>query len=297
MFSEDKKQIVVELYSPLLLSKGVRLLVQREDTNDIDCMGNKWWKLKYNLKKAIALKHDTIVTFGGAFSNHIVATASACHRLGLNSIGIIRGEEFSKQNPTLRKAASFGMNFKFIDRNQYRLKDSIDWSQDYENCYVVPEGGTNDLAVKGCAEMIQDVDFDIACVPVGTGGTLSGIINSLKSHQTAIGFSSLKGGEFLTETINEYVNSNNWSLSTDYHFGGYAKISEELITFMNDFKEEHSILLDPVYTAKMFYGIFDMLKRDLIMPNSTILAIHTGGAQGIEGMNERIKSKGWKIDF
>jgi 1-aminocyclopropane-1-carboxylate deaminase len=189
------------------------------------------------------------------------------------------------------------MNFKFIDRNQYRLKDSIDWSQDYENCYVVPEGGTNDLAVKGCAEMIQDVGFDIACVPVGTGGTLSGIINSLKSHQAAIGFSSLKGGEFLTETINEYVISKNWSMNTDYHFGGYAKISEELITFMNDFKEEHSILLDPVYTAKMFYGIFDMLKRDLIMPNSTILAIHTGGTQGIEGMNERIKSKGWKIDF
>ncbi|MBL6657544.1 MAG: pyridoxal-phosphate dependent enzyme [Flavobacteriales bacterium] len=297
MFSEDKKQIIVELHSPLLSSKGVKLLVQREDMNDSDCMGNKWWKLKYNLSKAIELKNDTVVTFGGAFSNHIVATASACQRMGLNSIGIIRGEESSKQNPTLKRAASFGMKFKFIDREYYRRKESVDWSQEYQNSYIVPEGGTNELAVKGCAEMLQDVDFDTVCVPVGTGGTLSGIVNALKGNQFALGFSSLKGGVFLIETINEYASSKNWKLNTDYHFRGYAKISEELITFMNAFKEQHSIVLDPVYTAKMFYGIFDMLKRDLIIPNSTILAIHTGGTQGIEGMNERIKSKGWKIDF
>ena len=151
MFSQVVQQDIQEIHSAFLHSKKVRLLVQREDLNDPYCMGNKWWKLRHNLIEAIREKHNKVLTFGGAFSNHIVATASACHRLGLNSIGIIRGEEFSKQNPTLRKAASFGMNFKFIDRNQYRLKDSIDWSQDYENCYVVPEGGTNDLAVKGCA--------------------------------------------------------------------------------------------------------------------------------------------------
>lgn len=297
MFSEVKKQSIVELVSPLLSSKRVRLMIQREDMNDKDCMGNKWWKLKYNLKKAIELKKDTVLTFGGAYSNHIVATASACQRLGLNSIGIIRGEALSKQNPTLKKAADFGMTFKFVDRQQYRLKDQIDWHQHFENCYVVPEGGTNQLAVKGCSEMLQDSEFDIVCVPVGTGGTLSGVVNTLKDHQFAIGFSSLKGGDFLNETIEKYVDSKNWKLNSDYHFGGYAKVSEELIDFMNQFKKQHSIVLDPIYTAKMFYGIFDIVKRDLIPPNSTILAIHTGGTQGIEGMNERIKSKGWKIDF
>jgi len=297
MFSELNKQTVVELTTPLLSAKQIKLMVQREDLNDKHCMGNKWWKLKYNLQKAIELKQDTVVTFGGAYSNHIVATASACQRLGLKSIGIIRGEELSKENPTLRKAAKFGMRFRFIDREQYRVKERIDWQMHYENCYVVPEGGTNELAVKGCAEMLPEMDFDYVCVPVGTGGTLSGIVRALKNHQTALGFSSLKGGEYLNETIEKYVESKNWKMITDYHFGGYAKISEELIAFMNHFKEQHSILLDPIYTAKMFYGIFDMIKGDLILPNSTILAIHTGGIQGIEGMNQRIKSKGWKIDF
>lgn len=297
MFSEVKKQPITELHSPLLASKGVRLLVQREDLNDSECMGNKWWKLKYNLKKAIELNNDTIVTFGGAFSNHIVATAAACQRLGLKSVGIIRGEELAKQNPTLRKATEYGMIFRFIDRQHYRKKNNIDWHQFYENCYVIPEGGTNDLAVKGCGEMLQDTDFDIACVPVGTGGTLSGVINTLKGNQFAFGFSSLKGGDFLDSTIDRYVQSKNWKLITDYHFGGYAKISEELIIFMNQFKKQYSIVLDPIYTAKMFYGIFDMIKGDLIQPNSTILAIHTGGTQGIEGMNERLKPKGWQIDF
>jgi 1-aminocyclopropane-1-carboxylate deaminase len=144
--------------------------------------------------------------------------------------------------------------------------------------------------------MISFKEFDMVCVPVGTGGTLSGIIRSLKPSQHAIGFSSLKGGGFLNDEVKKYVDHSNWSIQFDYHFGGYAKINLELVSFMNEFKRNFSIQLDPVYTAKMFYGIFDMIKNEQIRSNSTILAVHTGGTQGIEGMNQRIQSKEWKID-
>ena len=296
MFSKDKKQIVVELLSPLLLSKGVRLLVQREDMNDVDCMGNKWWKLRFNLIEAVRQNQRTILTFGGAFSNHIAATASACNNLGLKSIGIIRGDFTDKLNPTLIKAKNEGMQLQFVDRETYRNKSNVDWKSIYGDCYLIPEGGTNKLAVKSCEEMVSFKEFDIVCVPVGTGGTLSGVIRSLKPSQVAIGFSSLKGGEFLNDEVKKYVNTSNWSIQSDYHFGGYAKVSQELVTFMNEFKRDFSIQLEPVYTAKMFYSIFDMIENNNFHPNSTILAVHTGGLQGIEGMNQRLQSKEWKID-
>ena len=296
MFSRPIKQEVQELKSQLLQSHNVRLFVQREDLNDPFCMGNKWWKLRYNLQEALRQKKDTVLTFGGAYSNHISATASACKRMGLKSIGIIRGNRTAILNPTLIQAKSDGMQLHFVDRNMYRRKHLIDWTINYGDCFIIPEGGTNELAVSSCEEMLCFKDFNILCVPVGTGGTFSGLIRSLSEFQTAIGFSSLKGGSFLYDEIKKYVRSSNWSVQLDYHFGGYAKVNEELIQFMNDFKRDYYMQLDPVYTAKMFYGIFDMIKLKQIAPNSTILAVHTGGLQGIEGMNERIQSKGWKID-
>jgi 1-aminocyclopropane-1-carboxylate deaminase len=259
-------------------------------------MGNKWWKLRYNLIEAIREKHNKVLTFGGAFSNHIVATASACNRMGLKSIGIIRGDSTDKLNPSLIRAQNDGMELFFVDRQIYRNKSNIDWKSIYGDHYLIPEGGTNELAVSSCEEMISFKEFDMVCVPVGTGGTLSGIIRSLKPSQHAIGFSSLKGGGFLNDEVKKYVDHSNWSIQFDYHFGGYAKINLELVSFMNEFKRDFSIQLDPVYTAKMFYGIFDMIKNEQIRSNSTILAVHTGGTQGIEGMNQRIQSKEWKID-
>jgi 1-aminocyclopropane-1-carboxylate deaminase len=296
MFSQVVQQDIQEIHSAFLHSKKVRLLVQREDLNDPYCMGNKWWKLRYNLIEAIREKHNKVLTFGGAFSNHIVATASACNRMGLKSIGIIRGDSTDKLNPSLIRAQNDGMELFFVDRQIYRNKSNIDWKSIYGDHYLIPEGGTNELAVSSCEEMISFKEFDMVCVPVGTGGTLSGIIRSLKPSQHAIGFSSLKGGGFLNDEVKKYVDHSNWSIQFDYHFGGYAKINLELVSFMNEFKRDFSIQLDPVYTAKMFYGIFDMIKNEQIRSNSTILAVHTGGTQGIEGMNQRIQSKEWKID-
>lgn len=299
VFSKDSKQSIVELDVSDISKNNVKLLLQREELNDVYCMGNKWWKLKYNLQEAIKLGKKQLVTFGGAYSNHILASAWACQKMGLQSVGIIRGDQHLPLNPTLKKAQSFGMNFRYITRDVYRNKEEIDWYSLFPESYLLPEGGTNHLAVKGCKEMLYFNDFDVVCVPVGTGGTMAGIVNGLSTHQQAIGFSSLKNGFFLNETIGKYVGTSqiDWTIESDYHFGGYAKITFKLIEFMNTFKKRYAIQLDPVYTAKMMYGIFDMLKNGQFPSNSIILAIHTGGLQGIEGMNQRIRAKGWCIDY
>ena len=296
MFSKHPKYKISEIFDPNLSSKKIRLLVQHENLNNPNNLGNKWWKLRHNFQQAINQNESTILTFGGAFSNHIAATAYACKILGLKSIGIIRGEYNGNYNPTLLKAKNDGMQLKFVDRETYRNKSNIDWKSVYGSSYIIPEGGTNELAVKSCQEMLSYNDFDILCVPVGTGGTLSGLIRSLRPTQFALGFSALKGGSFLTTEVKKYVKTSNWSIKDDYHFGGYAKLKRELVTFMNQFKSNFSIQLDPIYTAKMFYGIFDMINNDMFISNTTILAIHTGGLQGIIGMNHKLKHKEWQID-
>ncbi|MGC6469892.1 MAG: 1-aminocyclopropane-1-carboxylate deaminase/D-cysteine desulfhydrase [Flavobacteriales bacterium] len=297
MIFDSKTQGVKEVFYDSLTENNIRLLIQREDLNNRYCSGNKLWKLKYNLLEAKRLNKKSILTFGGAYSNHIVATAYACHYLGFQSLGIIRGEEKEQLNPSLKLAQRFGMQFQYIDRQSYRSKNYNDWQIKYPSSYVIPEGGANELAVKGCSEMINEINFDLVCVPVGTGGTLAGVVKAIKPNQTALGFSSLKNGQFNNEVVAQYVNSSNWSIECKYHFGGYAKINKELIDFINEFKKQFSVPLDPIYTGKMFYGIFDMIKQNKFEKNTTILAIHTGGLQAINGMNERIKSKGWKIEY
>jgi len=287
----------------ILNNKKVRLYVKREDMLHKYISGNKYRKLKYNLIEAKSKNHDTILTFGGAFSNHISATAVAGKEVGFKTIGVIRGDELGinldrtlKNNPTLAFAFKQGMQFYFVSRTDYRQKTSEEFIDKLKNkfgkFYLVPEGGTNKLAVKGCEEILteNESNFNVITVPVGTGGTISGLINSAKKHQTVIGFSALKGN-FLIDEINKYVISENWKLNTDYHFGGYAKINAELIDFINKFKEETNIPLDPIYTGKMMFGIVDLILNDYFSENSNILAIHTGGLQGIEGMNNLLKRK------
>lgn len=239
---------------------------------------------------------DKVLTFGGAFSNHIVATAAAAAALEMKSIGVIRGEEHLPLNPSLSQAASFGMEFVYVDRETYRKKAELDWSDDYPDCYLIPEGGTNALAVKGCEEIVQDSSFDVVCCACGTGGTIAGLINSLEEGQKAIGFPALKGADFLKEEIQQYVKQADWDLCQDYHFGGYAKVDKSLIDFINHFKQEQGIPLDPVYTGKLFFGVFDLIAKDYFREGSCLLLIHTGGLQGIAGMNQRIEKKGWRID-
>ena len=261
--------------------------------------GNKFRKLKYNLEKVQLENYKGILTFGGAFSNHIAATASAGQELNIPTVGIIRGEELVTQiesNPTLRYAKSCGMHLEFVSRSSYNKKTDpaylLQLLETFKDYYILPEGGTNALAIKGCEEIltVKDHSFDIICCAVGTGGTIAGVINGSLLTQKIIGFPALKG-EFLKEDICKFATQSNWELWGDYHFGGYAKVDSKLIKFMNDFKLIYNIPLDPVYTAKMMYGIFEGIRSGEIPQTAKVLAIHTGGLQGIEGMNLRLKEK------
>lgn len=280
---------IIELKSAVLAESGVRILIKREDLNHVYASGNKWWKLKYNLEEATRIGHDTILTFGGAYSNHIYATAAA-KEIGLKSIGVIRGEEVNALNHTLAFAQSCGMKLHFISREEYRNKTTDDFIQQLQNkfgdFYLIPEGGTNELAVKGVAEfgaaLINEVDFDYLCLPVGTGGTMAGIVKALAGRKKIVGFSVLKGGGFLNHEVKKWVGSSfdNWSIVEDYHFGGYAKTTDELIKFISEFEKQHQLPLDQVYTAKMMFGILDLIQKGYFKRGSTILALHTGGLQG-----------------
>ena len=278
---------------------AVELFVKRDDKIHSHISGNKYRKLKYNLIEAERLGFKTLLTFGGAYSNHISAIASVGGAFGFKTIGIVRGEELTSKiqdNPTLRFAQSCGMEFKFVSRSVYREKNSEEFlsylEKEFGAFYLIPEGGTNLLAIKGCEEILTgaDINFDYVCCAVGTGGTISGLINSSNYNQKILGFPALKG-EFLTKDISKFVTLNNWKLVSDYHFGGYAKINSELITFINQFKKEHHLPLDPVYTGKMMYGILDMIAKNMFPKGSKILAIHTGGLQGIKGMNMKLQEK------
>ena len=288
-------------------SKNIRLNAQVSLKPDYlihpTVSGNKYRKLKYNLQKAQSEKYKGILTFGGAFSNHIAATAAAGQTLNIPTVGIIRGEELASKlnlNSTLNYAKSCGMHLEFVSRSDYKQKTDSAYlktlSKKFENFYMIPEGGTNALAVKGCQEILtnQDFAFDVICCAVGTGGTIAGLINSSLPTQKIIGFPALKGG-FLNEDICKFATQSNWELWEAYHFGGYAKVDSKLIAFMNHFKSTYKIPLDPVYTAKMMYGIFDAIQTGKIPKNAKVLAIHTGGLQGIEGMNTKLKQKQLEI--
>ncbi|MEZ4842309.1 MAG: pyridoxal-phosphate dependent enzyme [Flavobacteriaceae bacterium] len=280
------------------LIKDIKLVIKREDKLHEHISGNKYRKLKYNLITAKEKGYTKLLTFGGAYSNHITATAAAGSEYGFETIGIIRGDELADkidENPTLRFAKKCGMQFKFVTREHYRIKTSEEFINslynEFGNIYILPEGGTNNLAVKGCEEILteEDAEFDYVCTAVGTGGTIAGLINSAKKHQKVLGFPALKG-EFLVQEIKKISNpSGNWKLIHNYHFGGYGKINNELIAFINQFKQETNIPLDPVYTGKMLYGIVDMTLKGDFKKGSKILAIHTGGLQGIEGMNMKLQ--------
>lgn len=278
----------------LVLPDGIELYIRREDLLHPEVSGNKFRKLKYNMAAAVANGDHQVLTFGGAYSNHIAATAAAGRILGIPTIGVIRGEEIAscyQENPTLKKAAADGMRFKFVTRTAYRTKTSASFlaelTSEFGNFYLVPEGGTNLEAVKGTAEILQeeDVIYDYIGCAVGTGGTIAGIINASFEHQQILGFPALKG-DFLQAEIAKYTKKENWHLETAYHFGGYAKYNADLLEFIRNFERDTGILLDPIYTGKLLFGIFDLIVQNRFKNNSKILAIHTGGLQG---WNEKIK--------
>lgn len=264
-----------------------RISIKRLDLIHPQISGNKFFKLKYNLLAARQQGFEKVLTFGGAYSNHIAATAFASHKFGFQSLGMIRGEELAQRplNPTLATAQQFGMQLEFISRNAYRQKDQPDFlqhlQQQYPDFYLIPEGGTNALAVQGCREILtaEDAQFDLICCAVGTSGTFAGLIEASQQHQQLLGFSALKG-DFLTHEVAQLTTKRNWRILDNYCCGGYAKTTPELIQFIQTFEQRYNIPLEQVYTGKMLRGIFDLIDQDKIGPDQKILLIHTGGLQG-----------------
>ena len=290
---------IQEIRDKLLNEKDVHLFVKRDDLLHAEISGNKIRKLKYNLLQAKSEGRHTLLTFGGAYSNHIYAVAAAGEIYGFKTIGVIRGEPYPNLNPTLTFAKTKGMHLHYISRADYKRKYTSETTNELKNrfgeFYMIPEGGTNSLALKGCTEIIDEIDipYDFITSCCGTGGTLGGIIAGLNGSSHAIGFPVLKGGDFLRKEIHDHIKKFNdqvylnWHLELEYHFGGYAKYSSELVEFINEFNTKHKIPLDPVYTGKMMYGLFNMIRQDVFKKGSRIIAIHTGGLQGIDGFNER----------
>lgn len=283
---------IQEIHNKILDEFGIRLLVKREDLNHPTVSGNKWWKLKYNLEEAARQQKRTLLTFGGAYSNHIFSTAAAAREASFTSIGIIRGEETLPLNSTLTFARNNGMQLHFISREAYRQKGEPAFIQhlhdQFEDFYLIPEGGTNHFAVKGCSEFAQTEitpDVDFLMLAVGTGGTMAGLIDGFQGKKTIYGVSILKDGDFLqrdiTKLLENFSNTvyGNWCVLTSYHHGGYAKVTKELLAFMNEMRVTHNLPLDPVYTGKLLWAVMEEVKKGAFPKGSTVLALHTGGLQ------------------
>lgn len=277
--------IIQKISSDFFSEKEIEVSVLRLDLIHPQISGNKWFKLKYNLEEAKKQGCDTILTFGGAFSNHIHATAAACKEFGFKSIGVIRGEKDSEGNSTLSEAKKQGMELYFVTREEYKRKSDPDFISElktkFGNFYLIPEGGDNKLGKKGCEEILpKEMDFDIIFCACGTTTTFKGIQNSLKPDQKLIGISVLKG---------EGVINSNSEIMSDYHFGGYAKHTEELLNFKAKFEMENDIPLDYVYTSKLFFAVNDLIVKNKIPKGKKILVIHSGGLQGNRGYEARYR--------
>lgn len=298
---------VQQLRDPLFDEKEITVYIKRDDLIHPHVQGNKWRKLKYNLFEARLNGVNTLLTFGGPYSNHIYSTAAAAKMFHFRSIGIIRGDEPTNKSPTLKFAASQGMELYYMDKESYREREDLMNIESLRvqigDFYHIPEGGTNLLALEGVGEIIGEIDFpfDYLTTAIGTGGTLAGLTAGLQGEKKIIGFSSLKGEDTLTAKVNDLVfaytgkNFQNFNINFDYHFGGYAKVNPELVEFIISFREKHDIKLEPVYTGKMMYALYDLIKQDYFPKRAVILALHTGGLQGLCGFENYFP--GWSAEF
>ncbi len=277
---------VQQIFSPIFDQKKVEVFVKRDDLLHPTIMGNKWRKLKYNLQEAKNQGFKSLLTFGGAYSNHIYAVASAGNEFGFETIGIIRGDELtSNANETLKYASKMGMKLIFVNRKDYLNKEFLALKYG-ENSYILPEGGTNLLALKGCTELAYEIEIQInpshVCVALGTGGTFAGLTSANLKDTKIVGFPALKGFGIYAIKIPgfEFESLNNYEIINDYHFGGYGKYDSELMNFIQSFENEHNIPLEQVYNGKMFYGVMDLITKGFYPKNSKIVLVHTGGLQG-----------------
>ncbi|MCK4840900.1 MAG: 1-aminocyclopropane-1-carboxylate deaminase/D-cysteine desulfhydrase [Methylococcales bacterium] len=285
-----KPSILTQLHSPLLTQKNIELWVKRDDLIHPIISGNKWRKLKYIVNDALNNNFHSIISMGGAYSNHLHALALVGKQLNLKTIAYIRGEQPKKLSATIQDIQSWGMELRFVSRTDYRIlrnykkPDQLPGIKSGE--YWLPEGGATELALQGVAELVSeiDMDFDTLCIPCGTGTTLAGLLTSNLVKTKVYGFSALKGADFLFKDVANLLNQqhiqNNWNIYLQYHFGGFAKTNNELSLYIETFKKQYDIALDSVYTGKMFYGLFDLIKQDAFNSGEKIVAIHTGGLQG-----------------
>ncbi|AMR29818.1 1-aminocyclopropane-1-carboxylate deaminase [Hymenobacter psoromatis] len=280
---------------------GVRLLLWRDDLLNPALPGNKARKLKYNLLQAKAEGHTKLLTFGGAYSNHLAAVATAGRLCNLATIGLVRGEERLPLNPTLTRCAADGMRLHYLDRATYRRRAEPEFLAEMQRqfgpAYLLPEGGTNALALRGVAELIgelrQHTDFDAVAVAAGTGGTLAGLTLGLAEAAypaRAVGIAALKGADFLRTEVDALLAATGcvggrYELHTGYHFGGYAKLPAELRAFIRQFEVDFGVLLDPIYTGKLLFSVLDLIEKGHFVPGSTVVAVHTGGLQAWAGFS------------
>ncbi len=297
-----------ELKDELFEKRGVRVLVKRDDLlwlpvepGDLAFCGNKWRKLKYNLLEARHLGAERLLTFGGAFSNHIAAVAAAGRLFSFQTEAFIRGEPSFPVNPTLSFAKRCGMQLSFLRREQYRNKEDLLFDDKSQSVYVLPEGGTNTLAIQGCEELAREIlgeaEPDFCCVACGTGGTAAGLVAGFEGRTHTIGFPALKGA-FLSQEVCDLAGENDslqppaWTLQNDYHFGGYAKWTPALIGFIRYMEVRFRLPLDPVYTGKLFFGVWDLIDKGYFPRGATLCVVHTGGLQGIAGFRQRFPAAG-----
>ncbi|MFY0607538.1 MAG: pyridoxal-phosphate dependent enzyme [Cyclobacteriaceae bacterium] len=289
-----------KISDPLFEEKDIEVWIKRDDLIHPRIMGNKWRKLKYNILHIQTQDLAGIVTLGGAYSNHIAATAAACADNNIPCVGIIRGEELKlDSNDTLLTAHEHGMALRFVTRARYRdlTSNPSILASEFPDFHIVPEGGTNELAIKGCEEIIQELDmsFDHIITSVGTGGTMAGIIKALKGKSNIIGVLALKGEGFqksFRDLLDQYhIGFLNYTLMHDCHLGGYAKVPDFLIDFINETKTAQNILFDPIYTAKMYYAVYRLIRENYFSKGTRILLVHTGGLQGIRGINQKSAKK------
>ncbi|MDP2097182.1 MAG: pyridoxal-phosphate dependent enzyme [Methylobacter sp.] len=280
--------ILTKIDDPLLASQRIELWMKRDDLLHPVISGNKWRKLKYIIDHALSLSADTLVSMGGAYSNHLHALAYVGKVLGLKTIGLVRGEQPPMLTPTLRDMQAWGMALKFVSRSDYRLLRHYKSWHDLPGLkpgqYWLPEGGAQRLALKGVAELVAEIDlrYDTICLPCGTGTTLAGIVEPAPEQVSVLGFAALKNAGFLAADVAALLPQcrNNWQINLDYPFGGFAKTNTELTAFIEDFELKTRIPLEPVYTGKMMYALYDLIKKHHFKPGTRIITIHTGGLQG-----------------
>lgn len=288
-----KPSPLTRINDPWLDQYAVELWLKRDDLLHPVVSGNKWRKLKYVLQHALSVNADTLVSMGGAYSNHLHALAFVGRQLGLKTVGLVRGDAPQPFNPTLQDLRDWGMDLQFISRTAYRQlrEDPHGYSRAGLKAgqYWLPEGGATALALQGVVELVAEINQPeaVLCVPCGTGTTLAGLVASSSAQNTVLGFAALKGAGFLVSEVGKLLPIQSppcrWSINLDYHCGGFGKVTPELLQFMQRFEQTTGILLDPVYTGKMLFGLYDLIARGYFPPGQRIVAIHTGGLQGRRG--------------